>query len=233
MLTTMQHFERLSMQTMDKFGFDGGEVEQGSQEWHRMRSGVITGSRVHDIIKSGRKKGSYSDARSRYMKELIAQVCTGLFPDEINAKQLQWGKDNEPKARELYDPWGDHQITEIAFIYSDDMRCGVSPDSLVDDNGALEIKCPWTTTQYIYQLLGGEPKLEYLTQIQFSLWITEREYWDFTNFDPRMKKNNIKTIRHEPDFSMFEVFDNEIPKFIEEMDIALESIGFKFKDIYK
>lgn len=233
MLTTTEHFKRLSEQTIYKFGFDGGEVEQGSQEWHRMRAGVITASRVHDIIKSGRKKGSYSEARARYMKELIAQVCTGLLPDEINAKQLHWGKDNEPKARELYDPWGDHQITEIAFIYSDDMRCGVSPDSLVDDNGALEIKCPWTTTQYIDQLLGGDPKPEYLTQIQYSLWITKREYWDFANYDPRMKRHDIHIVRHEPDIDLHNRLDEEIPKFIEEMDQVLESIGFTFNDIYK
>lgn len=233
MLTTIEHFKRLSEQTLDKFGFDGGEVEQGSEQWHRMRSGVITASRVHDIIKSGRKKGSYSDARAKYMKELIAQVCTGSLPDETNAKQMQWGHDNEPKARELYDPWGDKTVTEIAFIYSNDMRCGVSPDALVDDDGGLEIKCPWTTSQYIDQLLGGEPKPEYLTQIQYSLWLTNREYWDFMNFDPRMKKSNHKIVRYNPDKEFHARLDEEIPKFIEEMNKTLESIGFTFNDIYK
>lgn len=233
MLSTVEQFKRLSEQTLDKFGFDGGEVEQGSTEWHRMRAGVITASRVHDIIKPGRKKGTYSANRDKYMEQLIAQVCTGLLPDEITAKQLQWGKDNEPKARDLYNFWGDKQITEIAFIYSDDMRCGVSPDSLVNDDGGLEIKCPWTTEQYINQLLGGEPKPEYLTQIQYSMWLTKREWWDFVNYDPRMIKQNIKTVRHEPDLELFKVFDEEIPKFISEMDEKLSSIGFTFNDIYK
>ena len=31
-------------------------VEQRSLEWHRMRCGCITGSKVADIMKSGRKK---------------------------------------------------------------------------------------------------------------------------------------------------------------------------------
>lgn len=232
MLSTVDLFKDLSALTLDKFGFDGGEIEQGTTEWHRMRAGVITASKVHDIIKKGRSKGGYSAARQVYMNELIAQVCTGLLPDELTAKQVMWGKDNEPKALALYDPFEEKNIHQIAFIYGMDMRCGVSPDALVNDNGGLEIKCPWTTSQYIDQLLGGEPKPEYLTQMQYSMWLTKREYWDFANYDPRMKKNNIKIVTHEPDLKLFEVFDNEIPKFIEDMDKKLESIGFKFSDIY-
>lgn len=232
MLSTVDLFKILSAATLDKFGFDGGEIEQGTTEWHRMRAGVITASKVHDIIKKGRVKGSYSAARQVYMNELIAQVCTGLLPDELTAKQVVWGKDNEPKALALYDPFEEKNIHQIAFIYGMDMRCGVSPDALVNDNGGLEIKCPWTTSQYIDQLLGGDPKPEYLTQMQYSMWITKREYWDFANYDPRMKKNNIKIVTHEPDLKLFEIFDNEIPKFIEDMDKKLASIGFKFSDIY-
>lgn len=233
MKTTVELYKELSDLTLAKFGFDGGEIEQGSQEWHRMRSGVITGSRVHDIIKQGRAKGSYSEARAKYMNELIAQVCTGLLPDEINAKQLSWGKDNEPKALELYDPWGDKNVSQIPFVYGLNMRCGVSPDALVGDNGALEIKCPWTTAQFIDQLLDGEPKPEYTTQVQFSLWILKRDYWDFMNFDPRMKKNNYVIKRFEPNPELHSKFNEEIPKFINEMDSKLSQLGFTFNDIYK
>jgi hypothetical protein len=232
MLSTVELFKNLSELTLDKFGFDGGEVEQGTPEWHRMRAGVITASRVHDIIKKGRAKGSYSAARQTYMNELIAQVCTGLLPDQLTAKQVAWGHENEPKALALYDPFEDKQINQIAFVYGLDMRCGVSPDALVNDNGGLEIKCPWTTSQYIDQLLGGEPKPEYLTQMQYSMWLTGREYWDFANYDPRMKKSNIHVVKHEPDLELFKVFGEEIPKFIEDMDKKLADIGFKFSDIY-
>lgn len=232
MLSTVELFKNLSELTLDKFGFDGGEVEQGTTEWHRMRAGVITASRVHDIIKKGRAKGSYSAARQVYMNELIAQVCTGLLPEQLTAKQVLWGHENEPKALELYDPFEDKKINQIAFIYGLDMRCGVSPDALVDDNGGLEIKCPWTTSQYIDQLLGGEPKPEYLTQMQYSMWLTGREYWDFANYDPRMKMRNINVVRHEPDLELFKMFDEEIPKFISDMDKKLDSIGFSFSDIY-
>ncbi len=233
MLSTVDLFKNLSELTLTKFGFDGGEVEQGTTEWHRMRAGVITASRVHDIIKKGRAKGSHSAARQVYMNELIAQVCTGLLSEQLTAKQVLWGHENEPKALALYDPFEDKQINQIAFIYGLDMRCGVSPDALVNDNGGLEIKCPWTTSQYIDQLLGGEPKPEYLTQMQYSMWLTGREYWDFANYDPRMKKSNIKIITHEPDLKLFKIFDEEIPKFIKDMDEKLASIGFKFSDIYQ
>ena len=65
------------------------------------------------------------------------------------------------------------------------------------------------------------------------MWLTKREWWDFVNYDPRMKKQNIKVVRHEPDLELFKVFNEEIPKFISEMDEKLSSIGFAFNDIYK
>ena len=79
------------------------DMEQGSDEWLRHRCGVVTASRAHDIIKPGRTKGSYSEARKSYMLELIAQVCTGLIPEQSQFKQAAWGHENEPPAREAYE----------------------------------------------------------------------------------------------------------------------------------
>ena len=76
------------------------DIEQGSEEWLWHRAGVITASRAHDIIKTGKAKGSYSESRKAYMLELIAQVCTGQVPEQSSFKQAEWGHENEPLARE-------------------------------------------------------------------------------------------------------------------------------------
>ena len=52
------------------------DMEQGSDDWKLHRLGVVTASRAHDIIKTGKAKGSYTETRKAYMLELIAQVCT-------------------------------------------------------------------------------------------------------------------------------------------------------------
>ena len=41
----------------------------------------------------------YGDMRWGYLAELVAQVATGLLPDEMNFKQCEWGKEWEDVAR--------------------------------------------------------------------------------------------------------------------------------------
>lgn len=51
-------------------------VEQRSLEWHRMRCGCITGSKVADIMKSGRKKDEVFPTRQNHISSrLQANVC--------------------------------------------------------------------------------------------------------------------------------------------------------------
>lgn len=45
--------DRLTAQTLPVFGFDGAFVQQGTPEWHRMRTGVITASRAKDLVATG------------------------------------------------------------------------------------------------------------------------------------------------------------------------------------
>jgi hypothetical protein len=50
-------------------------VEQGTAEWHALRCGKVTASRVADIIR--KTKSGTSATRERYMGELIAERLTG------------------------------------------------------------------------------------------------------------------------------------------------------------
>lgn len=208
-------------------------LEQGTEEWLRARCGVITASRVHEIIKPGRKKGTYSTMRKGYMNELIGQVLTGLVPESVPFKQAKWGHENEPLAREAYEAKEFTVITECGLVYKDNtLRCGISPDGLdMEKKVGLEIKNPYTTQVHIDTLLYKEIKPEYLTQCQYSIWVSGFETWDFCSYDHRMRgaaSNRLCVIPQERDESLMEVFDNEIPLFIEEMDEHLKSLGFEF-----
>lgn len=76
MLTTAQQRKRLSELTLDRLGFDGEFVSQGSDEWHLMRLGVITASNAKRLISKGRTAGSVGEARNTYLLELIAEIAT-------------------------------------------------------------------------------------------------------------------------------------------------------------
>ena len=207
------------------------DLDQGSDEWLRHRAGVITASRAHDIIKTGKAKGSYSESRKAYMLELIAQVCTGLVPDSASFKQAEWGHENEPLAREAYEALEFVSVNQCGLIYRDEsLRCAISPDGIMEDRG-LEIKNPFTSQVHIATLLDGKIKPEYVTQCQYSLWVTGLERWDFASFDWRMRgrpENRLVVIPQYRDEEVMARFDEEIPKFCAEMDEALERLGFKF-----
>jgi len=212
------------------------EFEQGTQEWLDCRLGVITASRVHDVIKKGRSKGGYSAQRETYMMQLVAEVCTGEAP-KISGKPLEWGNENEPHACDAYEARNFEFVEHTGLIYKDDSkRCGASPDGLIGDDGGIEIKCPYTTPVHLDTIINGTIKPEYVTQMQFVMWVTGRDWIDFCSYDPRMKgdtESRLHVIRIDKCSDTMETFDTEIPKFIEEMDQILSKLGFEFGDQWK
>ena len=160
------------------------EIEQGSVEWHKLRLGKVTASRVKDVLTKGRGNAPSKTAES-YMMELIAERLTGETKPFFENDAMRWGTETEPQARSMYEVNNDFiQVKEVAFVeYSDDI--GISPDGLVGDEGLLEIKCPTTTTQ-LKRAMSDDYAKDYYTQIQCQLWVTERKWCDFVSFDPRL-----------------------------------------------
>ena len=212
------------------------DMEQGSDDWKLHRLGVVTASRAHDIIKTGKAKGSYSESRKAYMLELIAQVCTGLVPDSASFKQAEWGHENEPLAREAYEALEFVSVNQCGLIYRDEsMRCAIRPDGIMEDRG-LEIKNPFTTQVHLETLLSGVIKPEYLTQCQYSMWVSGLDRWDFCSYDFRMRgkpENRLVVIPQYRDLEIMARFDEEIPMFISEMDDHLGKLGFTYGDQWR
>lgn len=174
-----------------------------------------------------------SDTKLTYMDELVAQIATGLIPDEISAKPLQWGKDHEEEARDAYSAATFEAIEEEAFIYQDErMRAGISPDGLIvgEDKG-LELKCPWSSKVWCAFAGRGEIKKEEIAQVQFSLFITGFKSWGFAKFDPRnvncKKLHYVEIFRDE---EMIAKLEKGLNEFIEDMDKALNKLGLAFGD---
>jgi predicted phage-related endonuclease len=63
----------------------------------------------------------------------------------------------------------------------DDWRLGASPDGLVGDDGGIEIKCPRAKT-HLRTILADEVPAHYMAQVQSSLLVSGRKWWDFVSF---------------------------------------------------
>jgi putative phage-type endonuclease len=198
-------------------------AEQGSEEWHKLKLGVISASNISRALA---KKGT--ETRNSYLMELVGQIATREF-EEISARSLEWGKENEAAARACYEFESGHKVDQVGFIYGQDKRIGVSPDGIMPSiKKGLELKCPITPRVHADFLCNDKIKPEYVYQVQFQLYVSQFETWDFASFHPSFKTNMIKIQTFEPDLKTFERFDNELPEFISDLDAALEKIGIIF-----
>jgi len=200
-------------------------ADQGSEAWQTLKLGVLSAS---NIAKALAKKGT--ETRNTYLMELVGQIATRQF-DEINAKSLDYGKINEVAARAAYEFETGHKVQQIGFIYGKDKRIGVSPDGIMPTiKKGLELKCPITAKVHADFLCNDKIKPDYMYQVQFSLYVSQFETWDFASFNPSFKSNMLKIVTIEKDSKMFERFENELPDFIAELDIAMAKIGLKHGD---
>jgi len=83
---------------------------------------------------------------------------------------------------------------------------GFSPDGLVGDEGGIEIKCLLAKA---HMFVIDNPTVfdkGFWAQIQFSLAISGREWWDLVHFNPSFKKNRLIIRRILPDPATIERF---------------------------
>jgi len=198
-------------------------IDQGSEAWKNLKLGVLSGS---NISKALAKKGT--ETRNTYLMELVGQIATRQF-DEINAKSLEYGKVNEVAARAAYEFETGHKVQQIGFIYAQSKRLGASPDGIMPTiKKGLELKCPITAKVHADFLCNDKIKPEYIYQVQFSLFVSQYETWDFASFNPSFKTNMLKIVTIEKDPKVFERFENELPEFISDLDTALAKLALNF-----
>ena len=202
------------------------EVEQGSADWHKMRLGKVTASRVKDVLSKGRGSAPSKTAES-YMIELISEILTGQPKPFFENDAMRWGTETEPQARSMFEIKNDFiDVDEVAFIEHSDF-VGVSPDGLIGDSGMLEIKCPTTTTQ-IKRALSGQYHLDYKAQIQMQLWVAQREWCDFVSFDPRLPEScGYLQERVYRDEEYIKSMESKINEFIDNMQLTIKTLTEK------
>jgi putative phage-type endonuclease len=191
-------------------------IEQGSNDWHLLRLGKVTASRVADVLSKGRSGESAS--RKNYRTELVVQRLTGQPGESFTNAAMEWGTATEPMARVAYEVEKQQFVEQVAFVDHPSIEWfGCSPDGIVGD-GLIEIKCPNSSTHIEY-LTDDKPPAKYVPQMQCQMAVTGAKWCDFISFDPRLPEDlQLFVVRLERDDEYIEAMEAEVKKFLSEVD---------------
>lgn len=190
---------------------------QGSQEWLAERAGHVTASRFKDVL--AKIKTGEAATRRAYRLQLVTERLTGLPCDTYTNAAMAWGTEQEPYAREAYEIETGEDVTQTGFLKNLELGwVGASPDGLIGDDGAIEIKCPFQSTVHVETLQNGMPP-EHMAQVQGVLWVTGRQWVDFISFDPRMPEGlRIYKQRIARDDVYIDKLHAEVKTFLSEVE---------------
>lgn len=194
------------------------ECQQGTQEWFDARCGMVTASKIADVM--ARTKSGYSASRAGYMAKLIAERLTGtVVPETYTNAAMQWGTDQEANAAAMYAFMRDVELGIVGMVLHPTIeKSAASPDRLVGSDGLVEIKCPYTST-HIDTLLGGSIDGRYMKQMQWQMACCERDWCDFVSYDPRLPAElQLHITRVQRDDGMISEMESEVRKFLGEID---------------
>jgi hypothetical protein len=192
------------------------DVEQGSSEWFTARAGIPTASEFATVMAKG-KDGGASVTRRKYLLQLAGEIITGEVAESYSNAHMERGKEMEAEARALY-AMTYEPVQRVGFIRNG--QKGASPDSLIGDAGGLEVKTALPHIQ-IDRLLRGELPAEHRAQVQGSMWVAEREFWDFISYWPRLPLFRVRVYRDE---TYIATLAKAVDAFNEELEAVVASI---------
>ena len=187
------------------------DCEQGSPEWFQARLGIPTASEFATVMASGRGGGE-SKQRRTYMLKLIGERMTGEPTESYTNFHMERGKIMEEEARSAYSFLTDMTPELVGFIRNCNKGC--SPDSLIDNNGLLEIKTKLPHL-HLAVLLDDSMPAEHMAQVQGQIWVAEREWCDFVSYWPKLPIF-VKRIYRDDEY--IKKLSSEVDRFIDEMN---------------
>lgn len=202
-------------------------IIQGTEEWFAIRCGLLTASEMENIItpktlQPVKKKNP--DEHISHLWELLGQRITGYVEPAYIGDHMLRGQADEVDAKVEYEKKY-ARIADCGFVTNDKwgFTLGCSPDGLVGDDGGVECKGRLQKFQ-VETILNNQMPDDYRIQVQTTLLITERQWWDFNSYCGGMP---MLTVRVEPDLAV----QKAIVEAASEFHDNLERMLTKYKSV--
>lgn len=203
-------------------------VKQRSEEWHQLRVGKCTASRMADV--TARTKSGWGASRSNYRAELIVERLTGApYQQSFVSAAMQYGIENEAEAISAYEFRTDNLVEPVGFIEHPRIpMSGASPDGMVGLHGLIECKVPNSAT-HIDTLLSGTVPDKYVKQMQWQMACSGMGWCDYISYDPRMPEAMRLFVKRVPradnDINLLE---HAVAEFLAELDDRIDALRTKY-----
>ena len=202
------------------------DLVQGSEAWFAARLGVITASRLADIMKKTKYNESTYKTRLRFQLA-IERVSGKSASDTVMNKAMYDGVEREPDARTLFEAITGKEVALCgSFDHPEIVNTSASPDGLIrGEDAVLEIKCP-THITHAKNLLSEKMPRNYEYQVQWQIACTESEYAYFASyhpdFPPELRLKWVKVLRDN-------MMILDIEDAVRQFDIEVEDLIIKLK----
>jgi putative phage-type endonuclease len=206
------------------------EIVQGTPEWLAARCGLVTASRIADVVAKDRTGKGWGVSRANYAAQLICERLTGVVSESYTSPAMQWGTDHEPEARAAYQFEVNKRVELVGFVKHPTIgQAGASPDGLVGDDGLVQFKCP-ESKKHIETLMGAPIDGGYQKQMLWEMACTGRQWCDFVSFDPRLPESMKLCIRRFPrDAAAIAELEANVIDFLNELRLTVHRLRSKYE----
>jgi hypothetical protein len=177
-------------------------VEQGTDEWHKLRLGKFTASDGQAIATNGK-------GLETLCFEKVAEIFTGKTKDPYTNADMERGKELEEMARNSYEIETGIVVKRIGFVELTEY-IGCSPDGTIGEDGLQEIKCK-NDANYARYAFERKIDKDHYWQMQMQMYCMDRKWCDYVVFNPNFVEKSIIIERVERN-------DEEIKKLIEGLE---------------
>lgn len=187
---------------MQKFEYFAGQ--QRTPDWHKLRLGIPTSSRLEDWLSVSKAKATLGKpllARINYEKELLYERTFGVAFENYVTSAMNDGIVYESFAIQEYEKITGNKVDEVGAWYNKFFLA--SPDGAVGEDGIVEAKV-LKDNSFMEVLISGIPPKHY-KQVQGQLFASKRQWADYIAINLSTQK--LKIIRVLPDKEFFDYLE--------------------------
>lgn len=166
------------------------DVEQGSEEWLKLRENLYTGQNAHKLVKNAKALKIVDGKVSAYALNEVAGFAGNFYTKR--------GHLLEREAIDLYQQITNIEVNQPGFVTNDKYpTCGYSPDGLADDR-TIEVKA---FNPDKHRESAKELPLEVMAQCHFGMLICDKKFCDVLLYNPDLPAEEalyIITLKQSP-----------------------------------